>query len=132
MKHSSKRNTQKLYIVLIIIAMFTIYKIGYSAWFSSNLDVVPFLFSDNKAPVAAVTNQRNRNTRVTVVTYPFEITGLPSGTRVRIMNIKPAYRPKIQLAPGSYDVELTLPDGEVIRGWLAIDASLHVFKYKGG
>ncbi len=44
----------------------------------------------------------------------------PAHARVRVMNISPFYQPGMELAPGSYDIEVSAPGYKTQRRWVSI------------
>lgn len=51
----------------------------------------------------------------------------PKGSRIRIMNIKPSYSENMNLDVGDYDIEVTLPDGNIIRKWYRLKEGKNTF-----
>jgi hypothetical protein len=65
---------------------------------------------------------RNKSKRLTVNAKPVK-------SRIRIMNIKPKYKPGIALKPGKYDIYVTHPGYVSKRMWVEIkeaDLSIEV------
>jgi CHAT domain-containing protein/tetratricopeptide (TPR) repeat protein len=52
--------------------------------------------------------------------YQLTINATPSDSRIRIMNIRPKYRPGIALKPGKYDIKVTRSGYESKRWWVEI------------
>jgi len=63
------------------------------------------------------------STAYAVETYRLTVDATPSDSRVRIMNIKPKYRPGIVLTPGKYDIYVTRNGFKSKRGWVEIKDS---------
>jgi hypothetical protein len=53
----------------------------------------------------------------------------PADAQVRVMNIKPRYRPGIQLAPGRYDIAVSAPGFQPQRRWVKLDGSNNRFTF---
>lgn len=73
------------------------------------------------AESAATSNPAPERTYLTVKTEP-------SGAQVRIMNIGPAYRDGIELAPGDFDIEVSAPGYKTDRAWHNLAAGAQELK----
>jgi len=59
--------------------------------------------------------------------YRLTVNAIPAESRIRIMNIKPRYRPGIALKPGKYDIYVTRPGHISKRMWVELkDADLSI------
>jgi hypothetical protein len=52
--------------------------------------------------------------------YRLTVNAIPAESRIRIMNIKPKYRPGIALKPGKYDIYVTRPGHISKRMWVEL------------
>nr|VFJ72975.1 MAG: Sulfatase-modifying factor enzyme 1 [Candidatus Kentron sp. FW] len=59
-------------------------------------------------------------TKPEIITHAMTVRPEPADARIRILNIKPRYRPGIELAPGRYHVEVSRAGYQKARQWVKV------------
>lgn len=65
----------------------------------------------------------NQSTNCTDNKFSLVVNAAPFGSLIKIMNIKPKYKPGICLSPGEYDIYVTHPHYQGKRQWIEIKES---------
>ncbi|CAM3837378.1 hypothetical protein [Parendozoicomonas haliclonae] len=60
--------------------------------------------------------------------YPLTIKTNVPNAKIMIMNIKPSYKPGIQLPPGQYIIRVVAPDGRAVRATVKLTEKQRVFR----